>query len=182
MKIGKITTLIQYVHRLYSIKSGVSVGKRVHVGLWSALWAPQKLIVEDDVYIGNHCTIQVNGRIGRYTTIANNVGIVGRLDHDFTEVGVPIRYTQWIGDRTDLPEEQTTVMIGEDVWIGYGAIILSGVTIGRGAIVAAGSLVTKDVPPYQIVAGTPAKFMKSRFSSDEIKLHEEKISRTKYPM
>jgi acetyltransferase-like isoleucine patch superfamily enzyme len=175
MKIGKVTTLIQYIHRLYSVKSGVKVGKRVHIGLWSACWAPDELVIEDDVYIGNLCTIQTNGRIGRYTMIANNVGIVGRHDHDYTDVGIPLRYTKWIGTQTALPEEKTTVNIGEDVWVGYGATILSGVNIGRGAIIAAGSLVTKDVQPYQIVAGIPAKFIKSRFTSDEIKLHEEQI-------
>lgn len=175
MKIGKTTTFIQHLHRLYSVKSGVTVGKRVHIGLWSALWAPRELVIEDDVYIGNHCTIQVNGKIGRYTMIANNVGIIGRYDHDYTKVGTPLRYAPWIGDRPTPLEKNSSVHIGEDVWIGYGAIILSGVTIGRGAIIAAGSLVTKDIPPYHIVAGSPAKFLKARFSADEIKRHEEKI-------
>jgi virginiamycin A acetyltransferase len=175
MKIGFITTLIQYVHRLYSVQSGVTLGKRVHVGLWSALWAPDELVIEDDVYIGNHCTIQVNGRIGRYTMIANNVGIVGKLDHDYREVGAPIRYAKWVGSRNDLPKQETSVDIGRDTWIGYGTIILSGVTIGDGAIIAAGSVVTKDVPPYQIVTGSPAKCIKHRFTADEIKQHEKLI-------
>ena len=172
MKIGKITTLIQYFHRLYSVKSGVKVGKRVHIGLWSACWAPDKLVIEDDVYIGNLCTIQTNGRIGRYTMIANNVGIVGKLDHDFTEIGKPVRYAQWIGNREQDDVRRESVTIGEDVWIGYGAIILSGVTIGRGAIIAAGTIVTKDIPAYQIVAGVPAKVIRNRFTPEEIERHE----------
>jgi acetyltransferase-like isoleucine patch superfamily enzyme len=178
MKIGFITTLIQYVHRFYSVQSGVTLGKRVHVGLWSALWAPDELVIEDDVYIGNHCTIQINGRIGRYTMIANNVGIIGKLDHDYRQIGAPIRYAKWVGNRNDLDKEDLQVTIGEDVWVGYGAIILSGVTIGRGAIIAAGSLVTKDVAPYTIVAGLPAKPTGERFSAEEIKQHEATVYAT----
>lgn len=177
MKINLLTNLLQHIHRIYSVNSGVLVGKRVHIGLWSSLWAPSRLEIEDDVYIGNSCTIQVDGRIGRYTMIANNVGIIGKHDHDFSDIGKPIRYTSWIGDRKNTLAHQTSskVIVEEDVWIGYGAIILSGITIGRGAIIAAGSLVTKDVPPYQIVVGSPAQAIKARFTPDEIKEHEMKI-------
>ena len=60
------------------------------------------------------------------------------------------------------------IVIGDDVWIGYGAIIMSGVTIGQGAVVAAGAVVTKDVAPYAVVGGVPAKTIKYRFSSELI--------------
>jgi len=60
------------------------------------------------------------------------------------------------------------IKLGHDVWVGTDAIILSGVTIGDGAVVAAGSVVTKDVPPYAIVGGNPAKFIKKRFSDETI--------------
>jgi carbonic anhydrase/acetyltransferase-like protein (isoleucine patch superfamily) len=59
-------------------------------------------------------------------------------------------------------------MIGHDVWVGVDALILSGVTIGNGAVIAARSVVTKDVPPYAIVAGSPARVVKYRFDEDTI--------------
>jgi acetyltransferase-like isoleucine patch superfamily enzyme len=64
-------------------------------------------------------------------------------------------------------------MIENDVWIGHGAIVLSGVTIGRGSVVAAGSVVASDVDRYSIVAGVPAKEVAKRFSLDDIQRHEE---------
>ena len=60
------------------------------------------------------------------------------------------------------------IIIGNDVWIGYGAVILSGVTIGDGAIIGTNALVTKDVPPYTIAGGIPAKPLKKRFSEEKI--------------
>jgi len=67
-----------------------------------------------------------------------------------------------------IPENKISVIIGNDVWIGLGSSIMEGVKVGDGAIIAARSLVTKDVPPYAIVAGIPAKVIKYRFSQSEI--------------
>ena len=61
------------------------------------------------------------------------------------------------------------IVVGNDVWIGYNATIMAGVTIGNGAIIGTNSVVTKDVEPYAIVGGNPAKLIKKRFSEDEIK-------------
>ena len=61
------------------------------------------------------------------------------------------------------------IVVGNDVWIGYEAVILSGVTIGDGAVIGARAVVTKDVPPYTIVGGVPAKPNKKRFSEENIK-------------
>ena len=66
------------------------------------------------------------------------------------------------------------IVIENDVWIGYGSIIVSGVHIGRGAIVAAGSVVLKDVEPYAIVAGNPAREISKRFTENQIIEHERK--------
>lgn len=61
------------------------------------------------------------------------------------------------------------IIVGDDVWVGYGATILSGVHIGQGAVIAAGAVVNKDVPPYAIVGGIPAKVIKYRFSESVCK-------------
>ena len=76
-------------------------------------------------------------------------------------------------DRTDIPmmeqgfEEERPVYIGNDVWIGDRALILPGVHIGDGSIIAAGAVVTKDVPPYSIVAGVPARKIRDRFEIEQ---------------
>lgn len=67
-----------------------------------------------------------------------------------------------------LPNEAGSVVVGNDVWIGTRAIILSGVTIGDGAIVGAGAVVTHDVPPYAVVGGVPAKTIRFRYNKDQI--------------
>jgi acetyltransferase-like isoleucine patch superfamily enzyme len=157
----------QALSRLYSIRRNVHIGSDVHVGILSLLWAPTRLEVGDHTYIGKHCTIQVNGRIGRGVVIANNVGIVGRIDHEYREPGVPLRNGRWVGSDArlaQLPENQ--VEIGDDVWIGFGAVVLSGVSVGTGAIVAAGSVVTKNVPAFAIVAGIPAREVAKRFDGN----------------
>ena len=65
------------------------------------------------------------------------------------------------------------IVIGNDVWIGYEAMILSGVTIGDGAIIGTRAVVTKDVPPYTIVGGVPARMIRKRFSDEDVKTLQE---------
>jgi len=109
--------------------------------------------------------------------IANAVGIIGRFDHDHTVVGVSMTKAPWIGDADyQGPGRDLQVVIGSDVWIGYGAIVFSGVTIGRGAIIGAGSVVMSDVRPYAIVLVNPARVVGARFAADVIARHEELIA------
>jgi acetyltransferase-like isoleucine patch superfamily enzyme len=163
--------------KLYAIRPNVTVGKNLHLGIGSKVAAPTRLKIGNDVYVGKLCTIECDGEIGNNVLIANSVGIVGRLDHDYTVVGVPIRKAPWVGDRDFSHRgELTRVVIGSDVWIGYGAIVLSGVRIGRGAVVAAGSVVTKDVRPYAIVAGNPAHEVGHRFTPEVARRHEDLIA------
>jgi virginiamycin A acetyltransferase len=169
-----IRKLWQLVYRRYAVRANVSLGDGVHLGLGTVLWAPAGLVVGNDVYVGKGCTIECDGRIGSGVLIGNRVGIVGRLDHDLYTVGVTIRRAPWVGDPEGPVNEP--VDIEDDVWIGYGAIVLSGVSVGRGAVVAAGAVVTKDVPPYGVVAGNPARVVGSRFAEADQIVHERLLA------
>ena len=83
----------------------------------------------------------------------------------------PVLFEEWGLDMARIPEawdNKGDIVVGSDVWIGYEAVILAGVTIGDGAIVAARAVVTQDVPPYTIVGGVPARPIRKRFSDQEI--------------
>jgi acetyltransferase-like isoleucine patch superfamily enzyme len=175
--LSTLRPLWQMVFKLYAIRANVTAGRNLHIGIGSKIAAPRHLVIGNDVHIGKLCTIECDGEIGDDVMIANAVGIIGRFDHDHTVVGVPMRSAPWIGD----PDYQgggrnLRVVIGPDVWIGYGAIIFSGVTIGRGAIIGAGSVVMSDVRPYAIVLGNPARAAGARFSADVIARHEELLA------
>ncbi len=154
-----------WVYRYFAIRSkSVKVGKNVHIGPLSRIWAASNLQLGHDVYIGKHATIEVDGVIGSGTVIANSVGIVGRTDHDMREVGRGIRHSSWVGNVSRLA---APVEIGLDVWIGFGAIILGPVKIGNCAVIAAGAVVIDEVEAFQIVAGNPAKGIGYRFESEQ---------------
>ena len=152
-------------------------GRDLHVGSRPRMWAPRHLEIGDHGYLGHEVVIETNCRIGRYVLIANRVAFVGRRDHDFRTPGVPVRFGHWVGaERNPSPFRDDAVVIEDDVWIGYGAVLLSGVTVGRGAIVAAGSVVKADVPAYAIVGGNPAIQLGRRFASaEDIARHEAMI-------
>lgn len=83
----------------------------------------------------------------------------------------PVLFEEWGLDVERIPEawdNKGDIVIGNDVWIGYEAVVLAGVTIGDGAIIGARAVVTKDVPPYTIVGGVPAKPIRKRFSDADI--------------
>lgn len=154
----------------------VEVGANFHLGVLSYVSSPRSLTIGDNVYIGKFCTIQCSGTIGDGVLIANNVGIVGRADHDIRTLGTTIRLAPWIGNSDYLADDaKNWITIGDDVWIGYGAILLSGIKVGRGAIIAVGSVIIKDVPPYAIVGGNPGRVIGQRFEPDQILLHEQQL-------
>lgn len=160
---------LQFVSRKLAIRKNVSFGRNLHVGVGSVIWAPRHLTIGRDVYVGKNVTIQIDGQIGDSVLIANNVGIVGKTDHDIQSVGIPIRKAPWVGDNPLALSHRTR--IGSDVWIGYGSVVLSGITIGDSAIVAAGSVVTRDVAPNTVVAGTPATVRRNRFTESDFAAH-----------
>lgn len=161
-----------------AVSHNIIIGSGSTFGRGTVLWAPNRLTIGDNVYIGKYCTLQVDGKIGNGCVIANNVGLIGKYDHDFSVIGKMIKDAPWIGEKDyNYKGLDKQVIVEEDVWIGFGSVILSGVKVGRGSIVAAGSVVTKDVPPYAIVAGNPAKIVGMRFSEMDIIEHEEIIEK-----
>lgn len=157
------------------------IGKNFHAGLRVRLWAKKTLQIGKDFYIGRDSLIETDAIIGDYVIFANKVAIVGRYDHNFQQIGFPIRHASKIRD-TDynwLGLNLLTV-IEDDVWVGYGTIIMGGVKIGMGSIIAAGSVVTKDVDPYSIYAGCPAKKIKERFASPLDLENHKKLYQLKY--
>jgi acetyltransferase-like isoleucine patch superfamily enzyme len=132
-----IKRLWQAAYRLYAVRGQVRLGRGLHLGLGTIVDATRSLSIGNDVYIGKGCTVEVDGRIGNGVLIANRVGLVGRNDHDYRAVGYPMRRCPWIGDDHFDETLRSELIVEDDVWIGYGAVVLSGVTVGRGAIVAA---------------------------------------------
>lgn len=155
-------------------KKNVHIGNNTTFGRGTVFWAPNKIYIGNNVYIGKYCTVQADIEIGSNVEIANNVGLIGKYDHDYSKVGVGIKDAPWIGDSDySFKGKGMKITIGDDVWIGYGSVVFTGVQINRGAIVAAGSIVTHDVPAYAIVAGNPAREIGERFSKEERIRHEQ---------
>lgn len=123
-------------------------------------------------YIGPNCIIYPKVNLGDYSMIAHDVSILGG-DHVFNIPGVPCIFTG-----RDVLNKTT---IGKDVWIGAYTKILAGITIGDGAIIALGSVVTKDVEPYSVYGGIPAKKIKDRFSNtNDREIHEKMLKESSH--
>lgn len=132
--------------------SNISIGDYVYIGSNCRMWA-----VQSHIYLAHHISIAPNVSI-----IAGNHSshIVGKYITDYKTEDKRLK--------DDLP-----VIVDSDVWIGTNVTILNGVHVGRGCIVAAGSVVNKDTPPYSVIGGVPAKVIKYRFSAEEILSHEQ---------
>lgn len=112
-------------------------------------------------------------KIGNFCSIASNITVLLGGNHRTDWVTTyPFGHCKNFPDVAPVkghPKTNGNVVIGNDVWIGSGATIMSGVTIGDGAVIAANSHVVKDVAPYSIVGGNPAKHIKFRFTEEQIK-------------
>ena len=166
-----MANLLKRLRDVYLVKvkwRDYTIGKHFHAGRNVFLWGKKGITIGDNCYIGKYSVIESTARIGDDVLIANFVAIVGRYDHHYQQIGRPTRLASAVRDEDYnwLGADQVTI-IEDDVWLGFGAIVLSGVTIGTGSIIAAGSVVTKDVEPYSIYGGNPAKKIKDRFESDE---------------
>lgn len=134
----------------------------VRISSSTKIWSPHKdVTIGDRVQFGEDCRVQCDIEFGSSVLIASNVSFVGKDDHISNLAGETI----WNSGRGD----SRKIYVGNDVWIGHGAIIIAGIKIGDGAIIAAGSVVVKDVEPCTIVGGNPARFIKNRFQTEEEK-------------
>lgn len=117
----------------------------------------------DKLKIGRYCSIACGSK---FLFTSGNHAIASLSTYTF-----PIFYEEWGLDAKDICgawDNKGDIIVGNDVWIGFEAVILSGVTIGDGAIIGARAVVTKDVPPYTIVGGVPAKTIRKRFDDRTI--------------
>lgn len=120
-------------------------------------------INHDKLYIGKFCSIACGVR---FLFNSANHSMASLSTYPFL-----IFFEEWgldVSRITDAWDNKGDIVVGNDVWIGYEAVILAGVTIGDGAIIGTRAVVTKDVPPYTIVGGVPAKVIRKRFSDDVI--------------
>lgn len=153
-----------------------SVGEGLHIGQGCRFWAARGITIGRQCYIGKEVVIETNASIGDYALIASRVAFVGRHDHGTDQLGVPMRFGPWVGSNDAAESVKSEgVVVEDDVWIGFGAIVLSGVRIGQGAIVAAGSVVTRDVEPYAIVGGSPAKTVSRRYVDPQHRARHERM-------
>ena len=107
-------------------------------------------------------------KIGNYCSLAYGCTFICGGNHDYQTLST-FPFNSMLGRNNVESTTKGPIIVEDDVWIGYGAIVMSGVHIGQGAIIAAGSVVTKDIPPYAIVGGIPAKVIKYRFNEEIIK-------------
>lgn len=135
----------------------------------------ESMLNPQNMYLDNYCRIQdhlnfisYKGKlkVKKYAAIGAGCIIIPG-DHVPT-VGVP----QYLAGNLHINDVDGEIIVGEDAWVGAGTILLSHCSIGRGAVVAAGAVVSKPVPPYAVVAGIPAKVIATRFTIDQILEHE----------
>ncbi|MGJ8618546.1 MAG: CatB-related O-acetyltransferase [Sulfitobacter sp.] len=131
------------------IQRGSFVDKHSRIGAYS--------------YLGKNCVVSV-ASIGRYCSVGDSV-VIGPGEHDMDQVSTSTEF------QDDVFENLTKkpCSIGHDVWIGAQSLILRGVTIGNGAVVGANSVVTCDVDDFEVVAGSPARLIKTRFDAARAK-------------
>lgn len=135
---GNTIPLVTYIRHDVSIRKS-SLGKYCYIGEYSSL---------NCVKMGNYCSIAPNVHIGG-------------MEHSIWEISTSLLLS-------DSGKDNITTEIGNDVWIGSQCFIKSGVRIGNGAVIGANSLVNKDIPPFAIAFGSPAKIYKYRFSNEII--------------
>ena len=160
-----------YIRRNLQKQSFIKCGTGVHIGR-HCHFTSSTIILGNDVYIGEGCRFQATLSkiiIGNHIMFGPDVTIHGG-NHRIDVVG---RYMKEIGLGDKRPEDDADVIIEDDVWIGGGAIILKGVHVGEGAVIGAGSVITKSVPPYTVTTGGRLQSNRERWNSETVDLHRQ---------
>jgi len=168
--------LRKFFYRMYDYKGKAKVSTWVrglkNIEFEGENLMPEFCVASGNVKLGYRSTLGVHNflfgdiEIGRYCQIGGYAAFHG-TNHPMNNLTTFINQSLFVGELKSLKNE-SQIILGNDVWVGHGVIILSGVMIGDGAILAAGSVITKNVEPYTIVAGNPAKPIRKRFSEKVI--------------
>lgn len=149
----------------YYVEKGAQFGR--HVRILHDVQIRKTVSIGDYSYVEPYTTI-VSASIGKYCSIGKCCQI-GPWEHPTNYITTSPQVLRTIIQRIDLYQDlPAKAEIGNDVWIGSNAVVMGGVKIGDGAIIGAGTIVTKDVPSYAIVVGNPAKIIRYRFKPEEI--------------
>lgn len=132
----------------------------------------------EHIFLSEHALIQPGGRyilykgklkVGRWSGVAYNVTII--TGNHIPTVGFPHR----LASMNHINDKEHDIEIGDDCWVGANVTLLYGAKLNRGCVAAAGSLINKEIPPYAVVAGIPAKIIAVKFTKEQILKHEEQI-------
>jgi chloramphenicol O-acetyltransferase type B len=181
----KVIHFLKKLRNLYLSRvkwSKYDIGDDFHAGARVRLWAKSQITIGNCFYIGRDSFIETDCIVGDYVIFGNKVAIVGRYDHHFQQIGSPIRLASTIREPDyNWKGKNLMTKIGDDVWLGYGVTVMQGVQIESGAIIAAGSVVTKNVEAYAIYGGNPARKIKDRFDTEsDLELHKQLLAQNKY--
>jgi acetyltransferase-like isoleucine patch superfamily enzyme len=169
---SRVSTLLRE-EKMRSLRAQLGAcGRDVHIASDCTFISPESIFIGEGVIINNGAwlsAVNTEIRIGNKVMFGPQVGIIAG-DHNTSLIG---RYMIDVEEKR--PEDDLPVLIEDDVWIGFRATILKGVTVGRGSIIAAHALVTKDVPRYAIVGGVPARVLRLRWTDEEIAEHERRL-------
>lgn len=162
--------------KIYSKDISFNIKLEEKVRIYKDVYIDKNVNIGKYSYISSGTKIYCNTKIGAFCSIGPNVTI-GPGNHDYNLFTThPILYDRsWNKNILENNSINKKTIIGNDVWIGCNALILNGIMIGDGAVIGAGTIVTKDIPPYAIVIGNPGKIIKYRFNKGVInKLISEK--------
>ena len=155
----------------YKIADFGKIGDHCKIGP-DCILVPKNMYIDDYVIIqGRNNFISYKGKlvIKRFSVISSSCIIIP--GNHVLSVGIPF----YLNTISHVGDDEHIIVINEDVWIGAGCKILPKSSFGRGCVVATGSVVTKEIPPYAVVAGCPAKIIAVKFSKEDIIEHEKRI-------